>query len=68
MVGIEQCIECLTKARDEQQRAFLLRPRGKEAFDYGQAVGTVQGLQLALNTIADLLRDDARREALREAA
>jgi hypothetical protein len=54
----------LTKLKESQAEfstAALTRPKGKEAFDYGEACGTLKGLMLAeqlLNAAIEEVADE----------
>lgn len=54
----------LQRLETEQARLAkeaLERPSGREAFDYGRAVGLYAGLELAKQTIIDMVAEHERK-------
>lgn len=51
------------KLKERQYQAgmqLLHNPQGKEPFDYGAACGITKGIQIALDTIDELLAEEAK--------
>lgn len=66
MLTIEQIIARLTYLANEHALQSMLKPQGKEAFDYGSASGRVKGLMLAVEEIGRMLEVDANDGILKE--
>lgn len=62
MISVETVIAKLHTLKAEYAEAALENPRGKDAFDYGQACGIHMGFRLALEAIASLLDEAQKRE------
>lgn len=58
---IETFLQRLETAQAELAKEALERPVGREAFDYGRAVGLYAGLELAKQTIIDMVAEHERK-------
>ncbi len=54
-------LQRLETAQAELAKEALERPSGREAFDYGRAVGLHAGLELAKQTILDMVAEHERK-------
>jgi hypothetical protein len=54
-------LQRLETAQAELAKEALERPSGREAFDYGRAVGLHAGLELAKQTIIDMVAEHERK-------
>lgn len=54
----------LLQLQDDYRKASLSRPKGKEAYDFGEMVGINKGLQMAI----DKLTDDTAKQTAAEKA
>lgn len=54
-------LQRLETAQAELAKEALERPAGREAFDYGRAVGLHAGLELAKQTIIEMVAEHERK-------
>jgi hypothetical protein len=54
-------LQRLETAQAELAKEALERPSGREAFDYGRAVGLHAGLELAKQTIIEMVAEHERK-------
>lgn len=54
-------LQRLETAQAELAKEALERPSGRDAFDYGRAVGLYAGLELAKQTIIDMVAEHERK-------
>lgn len=54
-------LQRLETAQAQLAKEALERPAGREAFDYGRAVGIHAGLELAKQTILDMVAEHERK-------
>lgn len=54
-------LQRLETAQAQLAKEALERPQGREAFDYGRAVGLYAGLELAKQTIIDMVAEHERK-------
>jgi len=54
-------LQRLETAQAELAKEALERPSGREAFDYGRAVGLHAGLELAKQTLIDMVAEHERK-------
>lgn len=55
---INHLLNAIKKAQAEHSHASLVRPAGRDAFEYGRAVGFYQGLCQVEIFINDILKED----------
>lgn len=58
---IESLLQRLETAQAQLAKEALERPTGKESFDYGRAVGLYAGLELAKNTLIEMVSEHERK-------
>jgi uncharacterized protein YutE (UPF0331/DUF86 family) len=61
-VRIEQYIQHLENEKARLARDALERPAGRDAFEYGRAVGMYAGLDIAKNLLLDLISEKERKD------
>lgn len=54
-------LQRLETAQAELAKEALERPSGREAFDYGRAVGIHTGLEIAKQTLIDMVAEHERK-------
>lgn len=54
-------LQRLETAQAELAKEALERPSGRDAFDYGRAVGLHAGLELAKQTLIDMVAEHERK-------
>jgi hypothetical protein len=54
-------LQRLETAQAELAKETLERPSGREAFDFGRAVGMYAGLELAKQTIVEMVAEHERK-------
>lgn len=55
-------LQCLETAQAQLAKEALERPTGKDAFEYGRAVGMYAGLEHAKNTLIEMVAERERKD------
>jgi hypothetical protein len=61
-VKIDLLLKRLEQAQLELAKSALQQPQGRDAFDYGRAVGMYAGLEHAVNVLLDLVAEKDRKD------
>lgn len=56
----DMLIRRLKETQSEVARSLLITPAGRDAFEYGRAVGLYEGYERAWNLIANLFEESER--------
>lgn len=59
---IDLLLKRLEQAQLELAKSALQQPQGRDAFDYGRAVGMYAGLEHAVNVLLDLVAEKDRKD------
>ena len=59
---IDLLLKRLEQAQLELAKSALQQPQGRDAFDYGRAVGMYAGLEHAVNVLLDLVAEKERKD------
>lgn len=62
MVEVEHILKAVAQRRDEHAKVALTRPSGRDAFEYGKAVGMYTAFETTLAVINELLEADDKKE------
>jgi tetrahydromethanopterin S-methyltransferase subunit G len=60
-VRIESLLQRLETTQAELAKEALGRPTGRDAFEYGRAVGLYAGLELAKTTLIEMVSEHERK-------